>query len=136
MNSWMLASLAVVAAIGSSVASGQNAKQPKASEARRNCAEITDAQNWPNPFITVNPSSVTVAVHGASTVRQEMPLSNLAVYLKALPESAWQCGKVVAASENGLRGPKTDDAAIKENCSRLKDILRGLSIEIDWWPSA
>jgi hypothetical protein len=133
----LLASLiiAVCAPFGTAAASGQEAKPPNDSRAPRKCAGIIDARDWLNPFIIVNAKDVVVIEQGDSVPRHEMPLSQLATYLKRLPKSAWPCGKVVAAAEAGLRG-LNDGPAIKENCSKLNKILKGLRVKADWWPSA
>ncbi len=65
-----------------------------------------------------------------------MPVSQLAAYLKQLPKSAWPCGKVVAASQNGIRGGSKDDSAINEICSKVNKILKEIRVKVDWWPSA
>jgi hypothetical protein len=116
-------------------ASSQNATPSNDSKAQNKCGGIRDSRDWPNPIISVNAKSVVVTLHGSSEPRQEMPLNHLAAYLKQLPRNAWPCGKVVIASEAGLRG-LDDGPAIKENCSKLNEILKGLGVKVDWWPSA
>jgi hypothetical protein len=64
-----------------------------------------------------------------------MTLTELAAFLKELPEKAWQCGKIVAAQQAAVRGPN-DGPAIDDNCDRLKSILGQLKLEVFWWPSA
>lgn len=119
----------------SSAASGQNTKPSDGSKAQPKCSGITDGREWPNPAIIVNARSVVVILHGDSVPRHEMPLSELAAYLKQLPKDAWPCGKTVAAQEAGLRG-LDDGPAIKENCAKVNEILKELEVKVDWWPPA
>jgi hypothetical protein len=128
MQTRIPALLAILVAIGATGAFGQNANQtpPK-------CREVRDARDWLNPYIVVTAKGVAVRVRGSSGYR-DMRMIELAPYLKQLPGRAWPCGRIVAAQENGLRSGN-DDAAIKEDASRVKGILNELKIEIDWWPS-
>jgi len=68
--------------------------------------------------------------------RDEVALSQLAAYLRRLPKSAWPCGRVVAAQENGVIGGPGDASAIKETCSKVNKILLRLGVKVVWWPSA
>ena len=97
------------------------------------CATVTDGRDWPNPYIVVAATGVTVI--SGSQERHEMPVEQLASFLKRLPKSAWPCGKVAAVQEAGLRGLH-DDAAITENLKKVKRILKRLAVRMDPWPSA
>ena len=132
----LLASLIIVVCVPCvpAVASDQEATPSNDSRASQKCGGITDARDWPNPYIIVNTKDVVVIVHGSSVPRHEMPLNQLAAYLKQLPKNAWPCGKVVAAQQNGLRGGPNDGPAIDENCSKVNKILKDLEVRVDWWP--
>jgi hypothetical protein len=133
---WLASLIILVCApIRPAAASGQYATPSDDSKAREKCGGIIDSRDWPNPFITIGAKSVVVAVHGSSIPRHEMPVDQLAAYLEQLPTSAWPCGKVVIAAEGGLRA-FGDGPAIKENCSKVNEILKGLKVKVDWWPSA
>ena len=129
---YLAAGLAMSQAVA---ASGQTAPPSNGSKAQPKCSGFTDGRDWPNPAIIVNARGVVVVLHGDSVPRHEMPLSELAAYLKQLPKDAWPCGKAVAAQEAGLRG-FGDGPAIKENCAKLTEILKELEVKVDWWPSA
>ena len=109
------------------------AAPPDPSRARAKCSGITEAGDWPNPYIIVAATGVTVV--SGSQERREMPIEELASFLKRLPKSAWPCGKVAALQEAGLRGIN-DDAPIAENLREVKQILKKLAVRIDPWPSA
>jgi len=133
----LLASLITVvcAPFGLAAASGQDATPPNDSKAQHKCVGIADASDWPNPYIIVSAEYVVVILHGPYAPRHEVPLSQLAAYLKQLPKTAWPCGKVVGAQESGLRG-LNDGPAISENCSKVNKLLKGLKVKVNWWPSA
>jgi hypothetical protein len=133
----LLASLIIVVCVPCvpAVASDQEATPSNDSKAQNKCGGIIDARDWPNPSIIVNANDVVVVLHGSSVPRHEMPLSQLAAYLKQLPLNAWPCGKVVIAAEAGLRG-LNDGPAIKQNCSKVNEILKGLAVKVNWGPSA
>ena len=114
---------------------GQSATPSNARKAQNKCADIQDASDWLNPLISVNAKSVVVTINGSSEQQREIQLNQLEPYLKQLPKSAWKCGKVVAAAENGLRGIG-DGPAIRRNCSAVAKILAGLGLKVSWWPSA
>ena len=116
-------------------ASDEGATSSNDSKAQNKCGGITDARDWPNPYIVVNAKDIAVISRGSSVAQREMPLDQLAVFLKQLPKNAWPCGKVVAAQQNGITGPD-DEPIIKENCAKLNKILKGLKVKVDWWPSA
>ena len=114
--------------------SGQDATSRHGSPTQIKCVGITDARDWPNPYIVVSAKGVSVYFKGTSIPQHEMPLNQLAAYLKQLPKSAWPCGNVVAAQQNGISpngGPITE-----ENSAKVDEILKGLKMKVDWWPSA
>jgi hypothetical protein len=106
-----------------------------AAAAQPQCRNILDARDWPNPYIIVSARTVEIVGPGSSAPRHEMPLSQLADYLRRLPKSAWPCGRIVAAQQSGPRR-QDDGPAIAENCSKLNKILMGLKLKVNWWPSA
>ena len=118
------------------VASDRNAAPSSSSQAPERCAGITDARDWRNPYIVVNTGGVLLILYGSSRPTNEMPVSQLAAYLSQLPKRAWPCGKVVAASKNGLSGGPNDGPAINDNCSRVNKILKEIGVKVEWWPSA
>jgi hypothetical protein len=49
--------------------------------------------------------------------------------------SAWPYGRVVAVQEIGVRAGK-DEKPIKQNKAAVTEGLKGLGVEIVWWPAA
>ena|SRR5437667_2567767 len=120
------------------VLAANNANPAHRSRERTNCAGITDAREWPNPFVVVAATSVTVlsrTSRSSPPESRDMSTEELAPFLRALPKTAWPCGKVVGLSEAGVRGVH-DDAIIAENLKRVKRILKRLRIRMNGWPSA
>jgi hypothetical protein len=99
------------------------------------CATVTDGRDWPNPYIVVAATGLTVTSGSPSPQPHEMPVEQLASFLKKLPKSAWPCGKVAALQPAGVIGIH-DQAPIAENLQKVKRILKRLSIRMDPWPSA
>ncbi len=93
---------------------------------------VRDAANWRNPYLLITRDGYEVRFQGA---RMSGPVSMLARTLVGLPDSAWPYGRVVTASENGIR-MIGDDQVIKRNREEADKILREMGLEVQWWPSA
>jgi hypothetical protein len=99
--------------------------------------DIRDAKDWRNPKITIRGDGVEVVSGAIRGGRQIVPAGELRGFLVRLLVKAWPYGRVVLASDTGLRqADRRDDNSIKENHDRAETILRALGIEVDWWPSA
>jgi hypothetical protein len=98
---------------------------------------IRDAKDWHNPKITIRTDGVEVVSGAIRGGRKIVPSGELRGLLVGLPVKAWPYGRVVLASDTGLRQPdRRDDNSIRENHDRAESILKALGIEVDWWPSA
>ncbi len=53
-----------------------------------------------------------------------------------LPSSAWPYGRVVAVTENGVRGSADDDVKIRTNRAIVAGTLESMHVLINWVPSA
>ena len=103
------------------------------SPGRAKCSGISDSRDWPNPYIIVAAAGVTVIF--GSREQREMPVGQLASFLKSLPKSAWRCGRVAAVQPAGVIGIH-DQAPVAENFQRVKRVLKQLGIRVDPWPPA
>lgn len=93
---------------------------------------VRDAANWNNPYLVITSDGFDLSFHGGQL---HGPMSTLAQTVVGLPNSAWPYGRVVAASESGVRSADNAEL-IKRNKEEADKILRELGVTIDWWPSA
>jgi hypothetical protein len=103
---------------------------------------IRDARAWLNPKITVRAEGIEVKSGALPGGRKTVPSSELGAVLVGLPVDAWPYGRVVLASDIGLRRvdargrlDETDEQSIRRNHEAARRVLWALNIEIDWWPS-
>ncbi len=95
---------------------------------------IQDAQNWLNPKLTIQADGIRVNGKGISKVVAPEGLRQALVNLSL---DAWPYGRVVMASDNGVRaGDRSDDEPIKRNHWAAAEILKALGVKVEWWPSA
>jgi len=96
---------------------------------------IQDLKKWRNPYLIVRTDGVAlldVADHAEIHLKTDELLSALA----RLPAANWPYGRVVAAAENGVRGPDSDGVAIRRNKGIVGGILEGAHIAVRWVPAA
>jgi hypothetical protein len=97
---------------------------------------IRDRRKWLNPLVTIRAEGVEVESHELPLGRQTIAAGHLRALLEGLPASAWPDGRVVRASDIGIRSvDRRDDERIKRNHDEAERILRALEIEIVWIPS-
>ena len=98
---------------------------------------VTDAKDWQNPFLTIRSDGVGIRVRAISMNEERViHVSDLEKTLKSLPLSAWPYGKVVAASEIGIRsGRSEENQLIERNRTEVERILSSLGVTVEWWPS-
>ena len=103
---------------------------------------IRDAREWLNPRITIRAEGVEVESRAIPGGRKTVSTSELRALLVGLPIEAWPYGRVVLASDIGLRRvdasgrlDESDERSIRQNHEVAERILRVLNIEMDWWPS-
>ena len=103
---------------------------------------IRDAREWLNPKITIRADGVEVESRALRGGRKTVSTSELRALLVRLPVDAWPYGRVVLASDIGLRSVDAsgrldarEEQSIRQNHRVAERILRVLAIEIDWWPS-
>jgi hypothetical protein len=97
---------------------------------------IRDAKDWRNPKFTIRDDGVEVVSGAVRGGRKIVQSGELRGFLVGLPVKAWPYGRVVLASDTGLReADRRDENSIRENRVRTETILKALGIEVDWWPS-
>jgi hypothetical protein len=112
-----------------------NSKIPAAIHAKYQ--NIQDARHWRNPRITIRADGVEVASGAIRGGRRVVLVEELRGLLVRLPIKAWPYGRVILATDIGLRqADGRDDNSIRPNHDAVEKILKALDIEADWWPSA
>jgi len=97
-------------------------------------AGVRDMKNWRNPYLIIRADGVALfdaADHEEHLLKPE----ELTPALAKLPPSAWPYGRVVAATENGVRAAG-DDARIRKNRGIVAGTLESMHVVINWVPSA
>jgi hypothetical protein len=90
-----------------------------------------------NPIITIRAEGIEVDSRAIPSGRKTVASDQLRTLLLSLPVSAWPYGRVVIASDIGLRQvDRSDEAPIKRNHEVVERVLNALHVEVDWWPSA
>jgi hypothetical protein len=114
--------------------------------------DVHDPSAWANPFLAVGPDSINLRIVqadanssdvGKGTMlrpeaarRQEIQIrpSDLADAMVAVPQGAWQYGRVVAVAE--LPGASAKDRPkIRRNVEAAIQQLNDLGIVVEEWPS-
>jgi hypothetical protein len=98
---------------------------------------VRDARDWLNPYIVVRADGIEVIAKAIPSGRTTVAAEDLRAMLLRLPVKAWPYGRIVAAQENGVRAAdRSDDEPMKRNHQAVEAVLKGLHVEVDWWPSA
>jgi len=92
-------------------------------------------KNWRNPYLLIRADGVGL-LDLADNAEIVLKPEELLPALAKLPATAWPYGRVVAASENGVRGSEQDGVAIRRNKGIVGGILEGAHITVNWVPSA
>jgi len=99
--------------------------------------DILDAKDWLNPSILIRSVGIEVVSRGLAGRRKTVPTTALRDLLVSLPLADWPYGRVVMASDIGLRrADRSDDESIQRNHDAAERILKDLDVTVDWWPSA
>lgn len=138
--------LATAAAVGSFASTGARASSPQTRDGMDSripapipakYKDIRDAKHWLNPIVTIRAEGIEMVSQHLPNGRKTVPVAALRDLVIGLPVAAWPYGRVVLASEIGIRrGDGNDDQAIKQNHDAADRILKALDITVDWWPSA
>jgi hypothetical protein len=99
--------------------------------------DIRDAKEWLNPILTIRAEGVEVVSRGLQGGRKTVAAADLRTLIIALPVADWPYGRVVMASDVGIRrGDRSDDLSIQRNHDAVDRILKALGVTVEWWPSA
>jgi len=95
---------------------------------------IQDMKNWRNPYLIVRADGVAL-FDVADSAEIVLKPDDLLPELAKLPASNWPYGRVVAATENRVRGSDQDAVAIRRNKGILGGLLQGAHIDVKWVPT-
>src|SRR5687767_209694 len=88
---------------------------------------IRDAKDWLNPQITIRAEGVEVVTNAIPGGRRTVPPDGLRDLLIKLPVSAWPYGRVVLATDIGLRRvDHSDEEPIRRNHEAAEKLLEAL----------
>ena len=96
---------------------------------------MTDMKGWRNPYLILRADGVALLDPDNHLERILKP-GELTQALGNLPPSAWPYGRVVAVTENGLRGSADDSVKIRQNRALVAGTLESMHVLIHWIPSA
>lgn len=96
-------------------------------------ANVGDAIDWLNPYVTVQASGAYIISPQLPRERVRVPIESVLAVLAGLPDAAWPYGRVVAVSYLGPMavgdGPKA-----QQNFLYLKREFERNGITVDLWP--
>jgi hypothetical protein len=95
--------------------------------------QIQDMKKWHNPYLIVRTDGVAL-LDAADSAEIHLKTDELLPALAKLPASDWPYGRVVAATENGVRASEQDGVAIRRNKGIVGGILDGAHIVVRWVP--
>lgn len=94
-----------------------------------------DMKGWRNPYLIIRADGVALLDPDDHLERILKP-EELTRTLGDLPPSAWPYGRVVAVTENGVRGSADDEVKIRKTRALVAGTLESLHVLINWIPSA
>ena len=97
---------------------------------------ITDAPDWQNPYLIVQPNGVEVRTSGAAASGRTVSVADVIGYLGRLPKGTWHYGLVVVVQDNGVRNAEDAGSRIKRNRLELLRRLNEAGVRVELWPSA
>jgi hypothetical protein len=104
---------------------------------RRTVARASYNQNWRNPVVTIRAEGIEIQSKAIAGSSKTVSPDDLGGLLMGLPASAWPYGRVVVASDIGLRRADcSDEPAITRNHRTAAELLARLSVQVVWVPSA
>ena len=96
---------------------------------------MIDMKGWRNPYLIIRADGVALLDPDNHLERILKP-GELTQALGNLPPSAWPYGRVVAVTENGVRGSADDSVKIRQNRALVAGTLESMHVLINWIPSA
>jgi hypothetical protein len=148
MTRWHLVPVTAAAAVLISCSSAPQAADPAALEASASARiqaiplaspekyrGMRDMRNWRNPYLIIQTDGVAL-LDSDNHEEHLLKPTELAQALSNLPSAAWPYGRVVAVTENGLRGSADDDVKMRQNRALVVGTLENMHVLIKWVPSA
>jgi hypothetical protein len=96
---------------------------------------MVDMKGWRNPYLIIRADGVALLDPDNHLERILKP-GELTRALGNLPPAAWPYGRVVAVTENGVRGSADDSVKIRQNRALVAGTLESMHVLINWIPSA
>ena len=96
---------------------------------------MIDMKGWRNPFLIIRADGVALLDPDNHLERILKP-GELTQALGNLPPTAWPYGRVVAVTENGVRGSADDSVKIRQNRALVAGTLESMHVLINWIPPA
>ena len=92
-------------------------------------------KGWRNPYLIIRADGVALLDPDDHLERILKP-AELTQALGNLPPSAWPYGRVVAVTENSIKGSAEDEVKIRANRAIVAGTLESMHVLINWVPSA
>ena len=96
---------------------------------------MVDMKGWRNPYLIIRADGVALLDPDNHLERILKP-GELTQALGNLPPAAWPYGRVVAVTENGVRGSADESVKIRPNRALVAGTLESMHVLINWIPSA
>jgi hypothetical protein len=96
---------------------------------------IRDMKQWRNPYLIIRTDGVAL-YDSADSAEIIVKPDELLAALARLPATNWPYGRVVAATEVGVRSSEQDGVAIRRNRGIVGGMLQGAHVAIKWVPTA
>ncbi len=96
---------------------------------------MVDMKGWRNPYLIVRADGVAL-LDPENHLERILKPGELTQALGNLPPAAWPYGRVVAVTENGVRGSADDSVKIRQNRALVAGTLESMHVLINWIPSA
>ena len=96
---------------------------------------MIDMKGWRNPYLIIRADGVALLDPDNHLERILKP-GELTQALGNLPPTAWPYGRVVAVTENGVRGSADDSVKIRQNRALVAGTLESMHVLINWIPPA
>jgi hypothetical protein len=95
---------------------------------------IQNMKQWRNPYLIVRTDGVAL-YDSADSAEIILKTDEVLAALAKLPASNWPYGRVVAATETGVRGTEQDGVAIRRNKGIVGGTLEGVHVVVKWVPA-
>jgi len=95
---------------------------------------IQGMKQWRNPYLIVRTDGVAL-YDSADSAEIILKTDEVLAALAKLPASNWPYGRIVAATETGVRATEQDGIAIRRNKGIVGGTLEGAHVAIKWVPA-